>query len=112
MNHEKETLLPEPNRTPATHRRDLLLARQVIAQLRDQDIEADDPFHVGDLDLDAATLDALWDGLTGSTPTAGMRKAWNGSGAMPTPRGGRHAVDGGWGAELSRKLRPARPQDI
>ena len=63
MNHEKETLLPEPKRTPEAYRPNLLLARQVIAQLRDQAREAEDPFHVGDLDLDTAALDALWDGL-------------------------------------------------
>ena len=63
MTHDMETQPPEPERTPAAHRRDLLLARQVIAQLRDQAREADEPFHVGDLALDAAALDALWNGL-------------------------------------------------
>ena len=63
MNREAETELPEPQRTPEAYRRHLLLARQVIAQLRDQAMESYEPFHVGDLSLDAAALDALWDGL-------------------------------------------------
>ena len=52
-----------PERTPAAYRRDLLLARQVIAQLRDAAMETRTPFHVGNLALDAAALDTLWDGL-------------------------------------------------
>ena len=63
MNHEAQTLFPEPERTPAAYWRDLLLARQVIAQLRDHALDSDEPFHVGDLTLEAAALDALWDGL-------------------------------------------------
>ena len=55
--------MTEPQRTPAAYRRDLLLPRQVVAQLRDQAMEADEPFRVEDLTLDAAALDALWDGL-------------------------------------------------
>ena len=58
MNHEADPALPKPKRTPAAYRRDLLLARQVIAQLRDQAMEAGEPFHVGDL-----AIDAMWDGL-------------------------------------------------
>ena len=56
-------LMPDPQRTSAADRRDLWLARQVIGQLRDQALESGDTFHVGDRALDAATLDALWDGL-------------------------------------------------
>ena len=55
--------MTEPKRTPTAYRRDLHLARQVVAQLRDRAREADQPFHVGDRALDAAALDALWDGL-------------------------------------------------
>ena len=112
MNHEKETLLPEPKRPPEAYRTNLLLARQVIAQLRDQAMEAEEPFHVGDLDLDTAALDALWDGLdridTHFWHEEGMERVQRNA----HPRGGRHAVDGGWGAELGRKLHLARPQDI
>ena len=56
-------LMPDPSRTSAAYRRDLWLARQVIGQLRDQALESGDTFHVGDRALDAAALDALWDGL-------------------------------------------------
>ena len=63
MNHEAETLTPKPERTPAAYQRDLRLARRVIAQLRDQALDSDEPFHLGDRTLDAAALDALWDGL-------------------------------------------------
>ena len=55
--------LPEAQRTPAAYRRDLLRARQVVAQLREQALEADEPFHVGNLALDAAVLDEFWYGL-------------------------------------------------
>ena len=92
--------MTEPKRTLATYRRDLLLARQVVAQLREQALEADEPFHAGDLALDAAALDALWKGWTILTPASGMKKAWNGSGAMPIQRVVRHAVGGEWGTEL------------
>ena len=63
MNDETETLTPKPERTPAAYQRDLRLARRVIAQLRDQALDSDEPFHLGDRTLDAAALDALWDGL-------------------------------------------------
>ncbi len=56
-------LTPDPQRTSAAYRRDLWLARQVIGQLRDQALECGDTFHIGDRALDAAALDALWDGL-------------------------------------------------
>ena len=55
MTHEAETLLPEPQRTPAAYQRDLRLTRQVSAQLRDQPMDADDPFHVGNLALEPPT---------------------------------------------------------
>ena len=65
LHHEPraETLTPKPQRTPTAYQRDLRLARWVIAQLRDQALDSDEPFHVGDLAMDAAALDALWDGL-------------------------------------------------
>ena len=40
-----------------------MLARQVIGRLRDEGLETGEPFRVGDRALDAAALDALWDGL-------------------------------------------------
>ena len=40
-----------------------MLARQVIGRLRDEGLETGEPFQVGDRALDAAALDALWDGL-------------------------------------------------
>ena len=55
--------MTEPQRNPTAYRRDLLLPRQVVAQLRDPAMEADEPLRVEDLTLDAAALDALWDGL-------------------------------------------------
>ena len=55
--------MPELQRTPAAYRRDLFLARQVVGQLRDEALETSTPFQVGNLTLDAAALDALWDGL-------------------------------------------------
>ena len=55
--------MTESQRTPAVYRRNLLLARQVIGQLRDQALESGDTFQVGDRALDAAALDALWDAL-------------------------------------------------
>ena len=57
------TPLREPERTPAAYRRNLHLARQVIGQLRDDVLASGEPFHVGNLILDAAALDELWDGL-------------------------------------------------
>ena len=63
MTDATETLTPEPERTPAAYRRDLLLARQVIGRLRDDALDSGEHFHVGNLVLDAAALDELWDGL-------------------------------------------------
>ena len=59
------TSMAEPQRTPAAYRRDLQLARHVVAQLRDQALASGEPFQVGTLALDAAALDALWDSLDG-----------------------------------------------
>ena len=50
-------------RNPTAYRRDLLLARQVTGRLRDEALASGEPFHVGDLALDAASLDDCWDGL-------------------------------------------------
>ena len=50
-------------RNPTAYRRDLLLARQVIGRLRDEALASGETFHVGNLALDAAALDTLWDGL-------------------------------------------------
>ena len=61
MTNATETLTPKPERTPATYRRDLLLARLVIRQLRDDALETGTPFHLGNLALDAEGLDVLWD---------------------------------------------------
>ena len=61
VNHGRMDLT-EPQRTPAAYRRDLLLPRQVVAQLTDRALEADGPLRVEDLPLAAAALDALWDG--------------------------------------------------
>ena len=62
MNHGR-TDLTGPQRTPAAYRRDLPLPRQVVAQPRNRAMEADGPSRIKDLTLDAAGLDALWDGL-------------------------------------------------
>ena len=76
MSYDAETLIPEPERTPAAYQRDLHRARPVIAQLRDEALETGTPFHVGNLALDPAALDELWDGLDrGVTPTSGKRTA-------------------------------------
>ena len=63
MNHEAETLIPEPERTPEAYWRDLYRARLVIGQPRDKAMASGDPFQVADLALDAAALDDIWDGL-------------------------------------------------
>ena len=63
MNQETETLLPEPERTPAAYWRDLHRARLVVGQLRDEALASGEPFQVADLALDATALDELWDGL-------------------------------------------------
>ena len=63
MTHEESTLLSQPERTPATYRRDLYQVRLVVGQLRNGALETGSPFHVGNLALDAAALDDLWDGL-------------------------------------------------
>ena len=55
--------MTQPRRTPAVYRRDLCRARQVVGKLRDDAMESGDVFQVGDRALDAAALDALWDGL-------------------------------------------------
>ena len=55
--------MTEPQRNPSAYRWNLLLARQGLGQLRDEALANGEPFHVGDLALDAAALDALWDGL-------------------------------------------------
>ena len=64
-------IMGEVQRTPAAYRRDLFLARQVIGQLRDQALESGKAFQVGNGALDAADLDALWDGLDRGTPISG-----------------------------------------
>ena len=38
-----------PQRNPTAYQRGLLLARQVIGQLRDEALAGGEPFHVGDL---------------------------------------------------------------
>ena len=58
MTNATETLTQELERTSPAYRRDLLLARQVIAKLRDEAMETGTPFHVGNL-----ALDTLWYGL-------------------------------------------------
>ena len=63
MNQETETLLPEPERTPAAYRRDLHRARLVVGHLRDEALASGVPFQVAGLALDATALDELWDGL-------------------------------------------------
>ena len=63
MTHETETQPPEPERTPTAYQRDLHRARLVIGQLREDALDSWEPFHVGNLVLDAAALDELWDGL-------------------------------------------------
>ena len=44
MNQETETLLPEPERTPAAYRRDLHRARLVVGQLRDEALASGEPW--------------------------------------------------------------------
>ena len=40
-----------PQRNPTAYQRGLLLARQVIGQLRDEALAGGEPFHVGDLGI-------------------------------------------------------------
>ena len=53
--------MTEPQRNLMAHQRELLLARPVVAQLRD--LEAVDPLHVGSRALEAAALYSLQDRL-------------------------------------------------
>ena len=84
--------MTEPRRSPMAYRRDLYLARQVVGQLRDEALETGEPFQVGGHALDAAALDALWDGLDRvdthfwHARISATRKVSNGSGATtPSP---------------------------
>ena len=43
-------------RTPTAYRRDLQLARQVIGRLQDEALASGEPFHIGDLALNATSL--------------------------------------------------------
>ena len=63
MTHATETPTSETGRTPDAYRRDLHRTRLVIGQLRDPALATREPFQVGDLALDAAALDDIWDSL-------------------------------------------------
>ena len=76
MNHETETALPEPQRTPSAYRRDLLQARQVIAQLRGQAMEAGEPFHAGASPWTLRTSMPCGTAWTGWTSTSGKEESF------------------------------------
>ena len=53
MMYEAETLLTEPECTPAAYRRDFHRARRMIGQLRDDALASGDSFQVANSILDA-----------------------------------------------------------
>ena len=92
MNQETETLLPEPERTPAAYRRDLHRARLVVGQLRDE-APAESPSRLRTWPWTPLPSMSSGTGWIGWTPTSGKTRAsaatWSqggGAGVLPPER--------------------------